>query len=380
MSGKNFINFHVLISHSPSCLNRDDMNMQKTAVFGGVNRVRVSSQSLKRAMRTSDYYTRHLGAPSIRTRDLTRLQTRFTEALAGRFDAQRVTQALEWMSGKKGIANGMTGDAVAPWSVEEVAHFCGLLGEEGQDLNKLEKQIEKEARPFRAAISNARDIALSGRMATSGLMSSLPVDGAMAIAHAITTHAVEPQDVDWFTAVDDLTVDAGETGAGHLDTQQFSSGVFYRYASLNLKQLQINLGLLADMKSAETADSRAAALDVARHVFHMLATVVPSAKQQSFAAHNLADFAVASFADQPISLANAFEEPIKRDRNGGFLKPSVAALADYWARVNEAYSLDETAGAFAMQPDVEFGGANFAKLAELEGWIAAGGAADIGQG
>ena len=25
---KNFINFHVLISHSPSCLNRDDMNMQ----------------------------------------------------------------------------------------------------------------------------------------------------------------------------------------------------------------------------------------------------------------------------------------------------------------------------------------------------------------
>jgi hypothetical protein len=39
MTNKNFINFHVLISHSPSCLNRDDMNMQKTAVFGGVNRV-----------------------------------------------------------------------------------------------------------------------------------------------------------------------------------------------------------------------------------------------------------------------------------------------------------------------------------------------------
>ncbi|MCI0419904.1 MAG: type I-E CRISPR-associated protein Cas7/Cse4/CasC, partial [Acidobacteria bacterium] len=27
MFAKNFINFHVLISHSPSCLNRDDMNM-----------------------------------------------------------------------------------------------------------------------------------------------------------------------------------------------------------------------------------------------------------------------------------------------------------------------------------------------------------------
>ena len=370
MPTKNFINFHVLISHSPSCLNRDDMNMQKTAVFGGVNRVRVSSQSLKRAMRTCTYYAQNLGEPSVRTRDLGRLQARFTEALKDRYDAARVAQALEWMSGKEGIAEGAGSDAVAPWTLEEVAHFCELLGEDEQDLKKLEKQIEKDAKPFRAAMARAVDIALSGRMATSGLMSNLPVDGAMAIAHAITTHAVEPQDVDWFTAVDDLTNDAGETGAGHLDTQQFSSGVFYRYASLNLKQLQVNLGLIDNMKSAETADSRAKALDIARHVLHLLATVVPSAKQQSFAAHNLADFAVASFADQPISLANAFEEPVKRDRNGGFLKPSITALADYWARINAAYGLDEIARAFAVQGDVELNGKPASTLAELEAWVA----------
>lgn len=370
MSSKNFINFHVLISHSPSCLNRDDMNMQKTAVFGGVNRVRVSSQSLKRSMRTSDYHLAHLGEPSVRTRDLARLKTRYTELLKDRFDAERVAQALEWMSGKEGIAEGMTGDAVAPWAVDEVAHFCTLIGEEGQDKEKLKKKIEKEAQPFRLAISQAKDIALSGRMATSGLMSSLPVDGALAVAHAITTHAVEPQDVDWFTAVDDLTADAGETGAGHLDTQQFSSGVFYRYASLNLKQLQVNLGLLRDIKSTETPDSRKVALDMARHVLHMLATVVPSAKQQSFAAHNLADFAVVSFADQPISLANAFEAPVARDRNGGFLKPSVKALAEYWARIHKAYGLDETARAFALDSEARLGDdAALDSLAGLESWI-----------
>ena len=61
---KNFINFHVLISHSPSCLNRDDMNMQKSAVFGGERRVRISSQSLKRAgpFGTKDHKMRFVGA------------------------------------------------------------------------------------------------------------------------------------------------------------------------------------------------------------------------------------------------------------------------------------------------------------------------------
>lgn len=377
MTSKNFINFHVLISHSPSCLNRDDMNMQKTAVFGGVNRVRISSQSLKRSMRQSDYYHTMLGEPSVRTRDLGKLKTRFVELLKDRFDTELVGRALEWMSGKEGIAEGISGDAVAPWAVDEVAYFCELIRTDGLDMKKLEKQIEKDARPFRAAMSIAVDIALSGRMATSGLMSKLPADGALAVAHAITTHAVEPQDVDWFTAVDDLTQDAGETGAGHLDTQQFSSGVFYRYASLNLKQLQVNLGLLTDMKIQETAESRQRALDIARHVFHLLTTVVPSAKQQSFAAHNLADFAIASFADQPISLANAFEQPVNRDyKVAGFFNPSISTLVHYWARMNRAYGLDEHAQAFAVEEGVELGGKPaLDSLKAMEEWIANGGKA-----
>ena len=375
MTAKNFINFHVLISHSPSCLNRDDMNMQKTAVFGGVNRVRVSSQSLKRAMRMSEYSKTNLGSPSVRTRDLGKLKSRFSELLKDRFDPELVGRTVEWISGKEGIKDGVTDDAVAPWAVDEVAHFCELIGTGEQDVKKLEKQIEKDSLPFRVAMSKAVDIAMSGRMATSGLMSHLPVDGALAVAHAITTHAVEPQDVDWFTAVDDLTQDVGETGAGHLDTQQFSSGVFYRYASLNLKQLQVNLGLLAGMKSEETPESRKAALTIARHVCRLLATVVPSAKQQSFAAHNLADFAIVSFADQPISLANAFEQPVKRmDKDAGFLQPSIQMLADYWARMNRAYDLDEQARAFAVQEGIKLGDKPaLDSLKAMEEWIANGG-------
>ena len=235
--------------------------------------------------------------------------------------------------------------------------------------------VKKKIDSVRKAMASALDIVLSGRMATSGLMTT--VDGALAVAHAITTHAVEPQDVDWFTAVDDLTIDAGETGAGHLDTQQFSSGVFYRYASLNLKQLQVNLGLIENIKAAETAESRQRALDIARHVFHLLATVVPSAKQQSFAAHNLADFAITSFSDQPISLANAFEQPVKRNyKEAGFLKPSISELSDYWARIHRAYGLDEQARAFAVEDGIKLDDKPaLNSLKAMEDWIANGGKA-----
>jgi len=319
---KNYINFHILISHSPSCLNRDDMNMQKSAIFGGVRRVRISSQSLKRAMRKSDYYAAKIGQASDRTRELGRVKAKYVEALKDRFNEEQVTQAIEWISGKDDLADDTRADAVAPWAVEEVAYFCQAIVDAGEeaDKKKLEKQILKNASPFKAALAQTTDIALSGRMATSGLMTHVGVDGALAVAHAITTHAVDA-DIDWFTAVDDLVSDEGEVGAGHLNTQEFSSGVFYRYGSLNLKQLQVNLGLLQDMKSEETEDSRNAALAIAKHVLHLMATVVPSAKQQSFAAHNLADYALVSFSDIPVSLANAFEEPVKS--KDGFLASSV---------------------------------------------------------
>lgn len=368
----NYVNFHVLISHSPSCLNRDDMNMQKTAVFGGERRVRVSSQSLKRAMRKSDYYAANLGTPAERTRELGKLKAKFTLALKDRYDEALVLKAIEWISGKEGLTDTSQGDAVAPWALEEVAQVCEWIHQQpDMDADKLQKQIEKNTAPIREALANTLDIALSGRMATSGLMTS--VDGAMAVAHAITTHAVDG-DIDWFTAVDDLVTDAGEVGAGHLNTQEFSSGVFYRYASLNLKQLQVNLGLLPGMKAAETAASRARALEIAAHVVHLLATVVPSAKQQSFAAHNLADFAMVSFADQPVSLVNAFERPVPQKRGTGFLEPSIDTLCGYRRKFSEAYGLVDNTAVFSVGKGCDGSGIKaFTKLNDLKDWIKRGG-------
>ena len=434
MDEKNYINYHILISHSPSNLNRDDMNMQKTAVFGGTKRTRISSQSLKRAIRHSDYYKNNIGQPSDRTRQLGQLTEKYVKALDDKYsknvylfslddipgtDNEKLIQVVKpilnigktvalnieknsdnttinisykekekdnnillqlndektelnikidnhivytfiaktedkkiniyenlirevmsRISGKTAIISNTQSGAVAAWAVSEVDQYCKLyqqLQEQNPDPKEFEKawknatdkkkllEDKTKLSLFRETLQNGQDIALSGRMATSGIMTI--VDASLAVAHAITTHTVDG-DIDWFTAVDDLNQETGETGSAHLDTTEFSSGVFYRYASLNIRQLQENLGDV----------DRTQALDIAAHVLQLLATVVPSAKQNAFAAFNLADFAFVSFSDQPISLANAFESPVESGREG-LLIPSINAFADYHKAIYKAYGL-----------------------------------------
>lgn len=415
---ENFVNFHILISHSPSCLNRDDMNMQKSAIFGGKRRVRISSQSLKRAMRNSEYYRLNLGEPSIRTHHLNLLRDEFMkdESIQKEFSGAIVQEALERFVKTQMVAEEADNEeveddtssvaekklAVAPWIKEEFKVLClavkearssGLTDEEEEKANKgcerqkqpkkgskkpleyfreqifakkIETNIEMNRAALLAAIGSAKDVALSGRMATSGLMTT--IDGALAVAHVISTHAVDA-DIDWFTAVDDLQ----ELGSGHLDTQEFSSGVFYRYASLNLKQLQMNLGLIESMNANETPESRTKALEIAAHVLHLLTTVVPSAKQQSFAAHNLADLAMVSFSDIPVSLANAFEEPIQA--GPGFIKPSVRALHEYWQAVHAGYGLEERCAEFSIGHQSPDKVAPKTTLEELKTWVKSNGEA-----
>ncbi|HAJ79921.1 MAG TPA: type I-E CRISPR-associated protein Cas7/Cse4/CasC [Fibrobacteres bacterium] len=405
---KNFINFHVLISHSPSCLNRDDQNMQKRAVFGGVERIRISSQSLKREMRKPpenafNYWKSALGDPSVRTRNPVKIAELFSKELEKEYPKQVVERAAQLFLKASTNEDDIEDDAVdeigstpelesikkiavAPWVLAEIREICNVVdsvklteeemtkakekcskqkGKKKQSeevfiekalIAKIKKALEPKKENLVKALGTAVDVALWGRMATSGLMTS--VDGSLAVAHAITTHAAQA-DTDWFTAVDDLVQDSGEVGAGHLDTQEFSSGVFYRYASLNILQLQKNLG----------GASRDRALEIAKHVFHMLCTVVPSAKQQSFAAHNSADFAIVSFADQPISMANAYEQPIEKAKAGGYYKPSVEKLMEFWKSSNGFYNLQENAACCSKDIAIAEGLTKKKSLLDVETWI-----------
>ncbi len=377
MNSYNFINFHILISHSPSNLNRDDMNMQKTAIFGGTRRVRISSQSIKRAIRHSDYYQQNLNEPSDRTRELGALTSKYIDKLKDKFSEDLVKSVILKISGESEINEDTRSGAVSAWSLSEVERYCEIYQklkneypEEKEFSKAWDKTVDKkklinnktQLGIFREALQNSQDIALSGRMATSGVMTN--VDAALAVAHSITTHTVDG-DIDWFTAVDDLNTDLGETGSAHLDTTEFSSGVFYRYASLNIRQLQENLGDI----------ERTQALEIAGHVLHMLATVIPSAKQNAFAAFNLADFAFVSFSDQPISLANAFEAPT-RAKGEGFLLPSIKAITDYHETIYQAFGLENSPQACYSTKtcDMKSVDSKGANLGALKDWVVNNGA------
>ena len=70
---KRFNQIHLLTSYPPSNPNRDDLGRPKTARMGGVDRLRISSQSLKRAWRTSEVFKDALhGHIGTRTRRLGR--------------------------------------------------------------------------------------------------------------------------------------------------------------------------------------------------------------------------------------------------------------------------------------------------------------------
>ncbi len=52
-----FVELHILQNFAPSCLNRDDTNAPKDCDFGGYRRARISSQCLKRSVRSNGTFS-----------------------------------------------------------------------------------------------------------------------------------------------------------------------------------------------------------------------------------------------------------------------------------------------------------------------------------
>jgi CRISPR system Cascade subunit CasC len=109
-------------------------------------------------------------------------------------------------------------------------------------------------------------------------------------------------------------------------TQEFNSACFYRYANIDLNQLEVNLQ--ADHKLA---------LSGARAFLESFIMAIPKAKQNGTAAQSLPSFVMIVVRDKGLaSLANAFARPVD-GRDKGLVANSVEALARYWGQLTRMY-------------------------------------------
>ncbi|SFM69596.1 CRISPR-associated protein, Cse4 family [Ectothiorhodospira mobilis] len=290
-----FIQLHMLTSYPPANLNRDDLGRPKTATMGGAERLRVSSQSLKRNWRVSRVFQEALvGHLGTRTK---RLGPEIHERLvAGGIPEKK---AISWAGKIADVFGKLQKDGL---HIEQLAH---ISPEERRAVDELTETLIREQRePTEQELDllrhtpSAVDIALFGRMLAAD--PGYNVEAACQVAHAITTHRVVVED-DYFTAVDDLNTGEEDRGAGHIGENGFAAGLFYSYLCIDREQLVGNLG-----GDAELADRAIEALTEAA------VKVAPRGKQNSFGSHAYASYVRAERGEQqPRSLSVAFLKPVQ---------------------------------------------------------------------
>lgn len=320
MSKNLYVDFHVLQTVPPSCINRDDTGSPKMAVFGGKPRARVSSQSWKHAMR--EVFKDILSEDQIgfRTKKVKSLLGDKIKELDGNIESEKADDLAEKVMEACKIKSGDDKKDVlffiSALQLKELAKTILVL--QG-NVELKDKDKEKE---LKKALKNnpSIDLVLFGRMAAND--PDLNYDAAAQVAHSISTHAVS-NEYDYFTAVDDCASE-DNSGAGHLGTVEFNSSTLYRYATVNVRELQEHL----DVEETLTAIMGFA---------EAFMKSMPTGKQNTFANRTLPDMVYVTIrSDQPVNLVNAFEKPIVAGEDG-YVKESKRAFVQYAQNVYDEW-------------------------------------------
>jgi len=345
-----FIQLHILTSYPPANLNRDDMGRPKTAKMGGVDRLRVSSQSLKRAWRTSDIFKSAMsGHIGIRTKELGLvIYKQIIESSIKEKDAKEWSKQIAGVFGKlkgedkKNLLNDL--------EIEQLAH---ISPEEKAAVDSLVKKIISEKRaPKDDELDLLRhpeiavDIALFGRMLASS--PEFNMDAACQVSHPISVHPVIIED-DYFTALDDLNNGTEDMGASHIGETGFASALFYTYLCIDRDLLQKNLG--ADSSLSDNAVSA---------LIESAVKVSPEGKQNSFGSRAYASYVLAEKgSEQPRSLSVAFLKPIMGSNYGEDAVKAISKTVENMDKVYESkdpkrYVLNAISGEGSFSKLVDF--------------------------
>jgi len=322
-----FIQLHLLTSYPPANLNRDDLGRPKTAKMGGVDRLRVSSQSLKRTWRMSDLFQDALsGHIGMRTK---RIGEGVHEKLIAGGIAEK--KALEWAKEIAGQFGALKKDKDNPLNELEIEQLVHISPMEQNGVDELVGKLIAEQRAPEAEDlellrheESAADIALFGRMLAS--KPAFNTEAACQVAHAISVHPVVIED-DYFTAVDDLNDHSEDAGAAHIGETGFAAGLFYSY-------ICINKSLLVDNLNGDEALANRAI----KALTEAATKVAPAGKQNSFGSRAYASYVLAEKGEQqPRSLSVAFLKPIDQRQSEDFATDAIAALTDQQQKFDQVY-------------------------------------------
>lgn len=181
---------------------------------------------------------------------------------------------------------------IANNEIDKLADLAIAAFDEGEDVSKMKKEVSAIFHGPQAV-----DIALFGRMLADA--PDLNTDASAQVAHAFSIDQITPE-YDYFTAVDDCASE-DNAGAAMIDTVGFNSSTLYRYAT-------VNIDVLRDQLQDDSATVEGVVAFVEAFVKSM-----PSGKQNTFANHTLPEDVVVTLREsQPISAADAFEDPVRR--------------------------------------------------------------------
>lgn len=296
-----FIQIHLLTSYPPANLNRDDLGRPKTAKMGGFDRLRVSSQSLKRAWRTSDLFQQALNE-HVGTRTKLLGVMVYEKLVTG---GVKEKSAKEWAQKIAGVFGALKKakekDSLVDLEIEQLVHVSPSEVQIIEDLVAtliLENRVPEDAElDLLRKQGQSADIAMFGRMLASS--PAYNVEAACQVAHAISVHPVVIED-DYFTAVDDLNDGSEDAGAAHIGETGFAAGLFYSYICINRELLVENLG------GDETLVQKSI-----KALIEAAVKVAPEGKQNSFGSRAYASYVLAEKGDQqPRSLSVAFLKPV----------------------------------------------------------------------
>jgi len=319
------IELHILQSFPVSCLNRDDLNSPKTAIFGGVQRARVSSQCWKRAVRENateelpKFFTGKRGRLFIEPMKDALIKEGFDESKSLEI-AKEFGEYLAKIDSDAEKKHGILRVKTAYFTtLSEIAKLANAYKEKGE-VKKAIKELKPED------LKDAADISLFGRMVASD--HTLTIEGAAMFSHALSTHKVE-NEIDYFSAMEDWPNE--DAGAAMTSTLEFNSATYYRFAALNLD-------MLFDENHLKCLDS-AERKDVVKAFVKSTLQAVPVARKNSMNGNVPPSYVLCVIREKghPVQLVNAFEEPI--NSKNGMVKESIKAIEKEYDELKKTWGL-----------------------------------------